>query len=45
MSCSKTKGKTLNFNEEHWSDSSELILAEVQANIYQEHSQRLRVFN
>lgn len=33
MSYSKTQGKTLNLNEKLWSDISELILGEVQANI------------
>jgi hypothetical protein len=33
MSYTKTQGKTLNFNETHYSNGSELLPAEVQANI------------
>lgn len=33
MIYTKTQGKTLNLNEKHHSDGSELIPAEVQANI------------
>ncbi|NJP08139.1 MAG: ssl1498 family light-harvesting-like protein [Leptolyngbyaceae cyanobacterium RU_5_1] len=36
MSYTKTQGRTLNLNEKHRSDGSELIPAEVQANIRQD---------
>ncbi|HEY9622380.1 MAG TPA: ssl1498 family light-harvesting-like protein [Crinalium sp.] len=39
MSYTKTQGKTLNFNEKHYSNGSELIPAEVQANICHDKAQ------
>lgn len=37
----KTQGKTLNLNEEHYSNGSELIPAEVQVNIRHDQDQSL----
>ncbi|MFB2967532.1 photosystem II assembly protein Psb34 [Aerosakkonema sp. BLCC-F183] len=39
MSDTKTQGKTLNLNEKHYSDGSELIPAEVQAHIRYDEAQ------
>ncbi|XWK91014.1 MAG: ssl1498 family light-harvesting-like protein [Phormidium sp.] len=39
MSYTKTQGKTLNLNEKHYSDGSELIPAEVQAHIRHDEPQ------
>jgi len=39
MTDTKTKGETLNLNEAHRSDGSELIPAEVQANTRHDHNQ------